>query len=78
MRCGSAGKYFHTKFHTQNVFCRSITVVKLLILGYNTIVGICPGGLMDKVMDSGSIDAGSIPARDARYDSYVSVFILCT
>ncbi len=22
---------------------------------------------MDKVMDSGSIDAGSIPARDAKY-----------
>lgn len=26
----------------------------------------CPGGLMDKVVDSGSTDAGSIPVRDAR------------
>ena len=27
---------------------------------------LCPGGLMDKVADSGSADAGSIPVRDAR------------
>ena len=25
----------------------------------------CPGGPMDKTMDSGSVNAGSIPARDA-------------
>ena len=28
---------------------------------------ICPGGLMDMVMDSGSIDAGSIPVRGANH-----------
>lgn len=27
---------------------------------------ICPGGLMDKVAVSGAVDAGSIPARDAK------------
>ena len=27
-------------------------------------VVICPVGLMDKTMDSGSINVGSIPARD--------------
>lgn len=27
---------------------------------------LCPGGLMDKVAVSGTVDAGSIPARDAR------------
>lgn len=26
----------------------------------------CPGSLMDKVVDSGSTDTGSIPVRDAR------------
>ena len=27
---------------------------------------ICLGGLMDKVVDSGSTDAGSIPVRDVK------------
>ena len=27
---------------------------------------LCPGSLMDKVMDSGSIDAGSIPVRGTK------------
>ena len=27
---------------------------------------VCPGGLMDKVVDSGSTDAGSIPVRGAK------------
>lgn len=30
----------------------------------------CSGGLMDKVMDSGSIDAGSIPVRNAKRELY--------
>lgn len=25
----------------------------------------CPGGLMDKIIDSDSVDMGSIPVRDA-------------
>lgn len=48
-------------------------VVKNSDLEYNTLVvdlytNICPGGLMDKVVDSGSTDAGSIPVRDAKVD----------
>jgi hypothetical protein len=31
---------------------------------------ICPGGLKDKAVDSGSTDAGSIPARDANILCY--------
>ena len=27
----------------------------------------CPGSLMDKTVDSGSTDAGSIPARDTKF-----------
>lgn len=30
------------------------------------IMFMCPGGLMDKVVDSGSTDAGSIPVRGAK------------
>ena len=45
-----------------------MTVVKIPDIDYNIDSEICPGGLMDKVMDSGSIDAGSIPARDAKKD----------
>lgn len=38
------------------------------ILDYNVmVVGISPGGLMDKVVDSGSTDTGSIPVRDAKF-----------
>lgn len=31
---------------------------------------------MDKVMDSGSIDAGSIPVRDAKVKSYILFLVL--
>ena len=31
------------------------------------VVGLSPGGLMDKVVDSGSTDTGSIPVRDAKF-----------
>ena len=33
-------------------------------MAYNN--NLCPGGLMDKVAVSGAVDAGSIPARDAK------------
>ncbi len=40
------------------------------IIDYNTVIDdICPGSLMDKTMDSGSIDPGSIPGRDAKNTS---------
>ncbi len=34
---------------------------------------ICPVGLMDKTMDSGSINVGSIPARDATWSTGLSL-----
>ena len=44
-----------------------MSVANLRILDYNVmVVGLSPGGLMDKVVDSGSTDTGSIPVRDAK------------
>lgn len=44
-----------------------MSVAILSILDYNImVVYLSPGGLMDKVVDSGSTDTGSIPVRDAK------------
>ena len=38
------------------------------LLDYNVmVIGLSLGGLMDKIMDSGSTDTGSIPVRDAKF-----------
>lgn len=38
-------------------------------IGYNRGAVLCPVGLMDKTIDSGSINVGSIPTRGAIYTS---------
>lgn len=48
-------------------------VANLRILDYNVmVVGLSPGGLMDKVVDSGSTDTGSIPVRDAKFINIIN------
>lgn len=48
------------------------TLNRAIIVINKVVSGSCPGGLMDKIADSGSADAGSIPARDARINAWAA------
>lgn len=46
--------------------CLLINSWNWAIIVFRFIIYLCPGGLTDKVVDSGSTDTGSIPVRDAK------------